>query len=153
MGQDIAAGAAAGAAVGQAEMAARSIWGEVSPWDTERPLAGGVSGGFEFPSVEKIDELLGLWRARADGIAQRGITLRQIANAIMLGSVAEDEASTGYTSELSRSVGLLQQQHDSMLKYIQDYIGKLERVKAGKQAGEQDTVDDLKRGTGDVYAT
>jgi hypothetical protein len=52
--------------------------------------------------------------------------------------------------EASQSIGLLQQQHDSMLKYIQDYIGKLEKAKQAKQTNEEETAKGIHKGTAGI---
>lgn len=136
--------------IGQATEAAQSVWGNLTPWDAGAS-AGGVSGGFEFPSVEEIDAVLNSWRARQESIARRGNTLNAMVNSL-LRSPAEDDATTGYMSTWARSLTQLRDQHSSMLDYIEDYITKLEAAKQAKQMGEVETEVALKKTSGDITA-
>lgn len=141
-------GAAIGQPIGAATNAAKGIWGDVTPWDNGAP-AGGVSGGFEFPSVEEIDAVLSSWRARQASIAQRGATLQLLASAITR-SPAEDDATTGYLSTWTQSLDQLRDQHSSMLDYVDDYIQKLEAAKNAKQTGEDETQSAVKKAAGET---
>ncbi|WP_020666701.1 hypothetical protein [Amycolatopsis nigrescens] len=137
-------------AVGQAVASAQNILADFVPWENEpRPLAGGVSGGFTFPSADDIEELLGLWRARAESIAKRGSIVEQLIGNLGVARPAPDDASNGFQKTFADCLAKLQEQHDSMLAYIQEYIAKLETAKTEKQTGEQNAAEAASKAGGD----
>ncbi|NKQ54145.1 hypothetical protein HFP15_14750 [Amycolatopsis sp. K13G38] len=130
-GSGVLAGAVAGAAVGAPA-------GLASVGAAAAALAGpatGSGGGFEFPSVEEMNAVKGMWQERQVSIQHKQT---QISQALRnLSELADDPESQGYLTQTRESLQLLNDQHVSMLKYVENYIQKLTHAANAKQANEE----------------
>ncbi|GAB2975071.1 hypothetical protein LWP59_31495 [Amycolatopsis acidiphila] len=126
---------------GEASQAAYTVWGSDGMVGAPVAEAGG-SGGFEFPSVEEMNTVLGLWKDRRASITQKK---NQIVSAMAgLTQLADDQDSQGYLQQARDSLNLLKNQHDSMLSFIGDYITKLTDATNAKHSDEEGNVAALK---------
>lgn len=132
-GSGVLAGAAAGVAVGGAAGGAANL---ASIGMVAASLAGSSGGGgFEFPSIEEMNAVKGMWEERRVSIAQKQA---QIGYALQnLGELAEDPESQGYLSQARSSLQLLNDQHKSMLAFVANYIQKLTDATNAKQTNEE----------------
>jgi hypothetical protein len=119
---------------GKASQAAYEVWGQ-SDTVGAGIAATGASGGFEFPSVEEMNTVLGMWKDRRTSIQQKQILLTSAQDS--LSQLAADPQSQSYLSQARNSLELLKDQHSSMLDYIENYIQKLTDATNAKQAGEE----------------
>lgn len=122
---------------GEAAQAAYTVWGSDGMVGASVAQAGG-SGAFEFPSVEEMNTVLGMWKDRRTSISQKR---DQITSAMgSLTQLAGDEESQGYLQQARDSLNLLRNQHESMLTYIEGYITKLTDATKAKHADEDANV-------------
>jgi hypothetical protein len=131
---------------GEAGQAAYTVWGSDGMVGASVAEAGG-SGGFEFPSVEEMNAVLGMWKDRQASILQKK---SQIANAqSSLTQLAGDSESQSYLSQAQDSLNLLYNQHASMLSYVENYVQKLTDALNAKQANEDENQAALRGKSGD----
>ncbi|TVT39856.1 hypothetical protein FNH05_23705 [Amycolatopsis rhizosphaerae] len=131
------------AAIGAAAAAAAAVWGSpvagavagLAVTEAARAAAPGASGGFEFPSVEEMNTVLGMWKDRQASLLRKKNTIEQIR--MSLQELAEDPESEGYLKRFSDSFDLLYEQHDSMVAYVGDYVQKLTTATKAKQTDEE----------------
>ncbi|HEV7978125.1 hypothetical protein [Amycolatopsis sp.] len=117
----------------EASAAVRSVWGDLTP----QKVYGGATGGggtFEM-SPGELDTVIGLWREEAVKILEDGRAIQEIATALR--APGNDDPSRGYVSAGIESIMALQDQNDSMLKYAQEYIKKLEAAKNATVKADQ----------------
>jgi hypothetical protein len=121
---------------GEASQAAYAVWGSDGTIGAPVAAAGG-SGGFEFPSVEEMNAVLGMWKDRQASILQKKNKIDQIQRS--LNQLAGDDASQSYLEQARSSLELLRNQHDSMLTYVDNYVQKLTDATNAKHANEDET--------------
>lgn len=135
--------------IGEATQAAEGIFGDVSTWSPVGTATATAAGGFEFPSVEEIDQVLSSWRERLESITARANTLNELSNGFT-NVPAEDDSTVSYMATWSQSFSQLRDQHESMRAYIENYIQKLEAAKAAKETGEQESTDAVHKAGGGI---
>jgi hypothetical protein len=121
---------------GEASQAAYTVWGSDGMVGASAAEAGG-SGGFEFPSVEEMNAVLGMWKDRQASILQKKNKISDARS--LLQQLADDPDSQDYLSQARESLDLLYNQHDSMLSYVENYIQKLTDATNAKQTNEDNT--------------
>jgi hypothetical protein len=119
---------------GQASQAAYQVWGADGSVGLAAVTAGG-SGGFQFPSIEEMNTVLGMWKDRRTSIQQKQIQITSAQDS--LSQLAGDPQSQGYLAQARASLDLLKNQHDSMLDYIEKYIQRLTDATNAKQTNEE----------------
>jgi hypothetical protein len=122
---------------GEASQAAYTVWGSDGMVGASVAEAGG-SGGFEFPSVEEMNTVLGMWKDRRTSIQQKQARIRSATSS--LSQLASDSESQGYLRQARDSLTLLNNQHDSMREYIDNYIQKLTDATNAKQNDEENNI-------------
>lgn len=121
----------------EASAAVRSVWGDLTP---QKVYGGATGGGGKFEmSPGELDTVIALWREEAVKIAQDGMKIQGIMDAMQ--APGGDDPSMGYAQSGVDSILSLKDQNASMLVYAQKYIEKLEAAKAATlkadQAGSQ----------------
>ncbi|HVV12854.1 hypothetical protein [Amycolatopsis sp.] len=106
--------------------------------------ATGAGGGFEFPSVEEMNAVLGMWKDRQASILQKKNVIDTARR--NLTQLAGDTESQGYLRQARDSLDLLASQHESMLAYVQNYVQKLTDATNAKQTDEETNTAALKSG-------
>lgn len=120
---------------GEASQAAYTVWGSDGMVGASVAEAGG-SGAFQFPSVEEMNAVLGMWKDRQASILQKKNKISNVRT--MLTRLAQDPESLGYLAQARASLDLLYNQHDSMLTYVENYIQKLTDATNAKHSNEDD---------------
>lgn len=121
---------------GKASQAAYTVWGSDGMIGTAAAEAGG-SGGFQFPSVEEMNAVLGMWKDRQASILHKKNKI-ELARG-QLNQLANDEESQGYLQQARESLDLLYNQHQSMSDYVSNYIQKLTDATKAKQSNEDES--------------
>ncbi|MBB2934222.1 hypothetical protein FHX82_001242 [Amycolatopsis bartoniae] len=111
-----------------------TVWGSDGMIGAAVAEAGG-SGRFEFPSVEEMNAVLGLWKDRQASIRTKKGKIESALESLT--QLADDPESQGYLSQSRESLNLLKNQHDSMLTYIENYISKLTDATNAKHGNEE----------------
>ena len=121
---------------GAATQAAYDVWGSgvVGGARVGAAVATG-GGGFEFPSIEEMNAVKGMWEARQTSIQQKKNLIESAQQ--HLSTLADDDESQGYLRQTSESLDLLYNQHSSMLAYVTNYIQKLTDAIGAKHANEE----------------
>jgi hypothetical protein len=129
--------------IGEAAQAAYQVWGagaavgSVAAGAVAGGGASGGGGGFEFPSADEMNAVLGMWKDRQTSLQEKQ---NQIDAALgSLSQLADDQESQGYLQQARDSLMLLQTQHDSMLDYVKNYIQKLTDATNTKRTNEDDS--------------
>jgi hypothetical protein len=127
----------------EATAAVRSVWGDL----TTPTVYGGATGGggrFEMSAAE-LETVIGMWKDEIVKIVEDGGKIGEIADAMR--APGGDDPSQGYASTGLSTIMALQDQNDSMLKYAQDYVKKLEAAKAATVKADQANVDPFAQAT------
>ncbi|MGW4521979.1 hypothetical protein [Amycolatopsis sp. NPDC004378] len=122
--------------IGEAGQAVQAVWGGDILGERGRVYGGGGGGGGEFKmDPEELASVIGLWEAELDKIVDDARTIQTL----MFASLApgEDSASASYGSAANTSITSLQEQNDSMRKYVQGYIKKLKEAQTKTVATDQ----------------
>ncbi|WAL67036.1 hypothetical protein ORV05_04390 [Amycolatopsis cynarae] len=146
------------AAVGAAAAAAAAVWGSpvagavagLAVTEAAKAAAPGASGGFEFPSAEEMNTVLGMWKDRQASLAQKQSIIQAALSSLT--QLAGDQESQSYLQQARDSLNLLNGQHDSMLNYVENYIQKLADATNAKQTGEENNISSLSGKTGGLSA-
>ncbi|MEY7972725.1 hypothetical protein AB8O38_12070 [Saccharomonospora xinjiangensis] len=116
-------GGAAGAAVAGASVAARMA-----------DAAGGGGGSWSFDK-DDIDAVIKDWKALAKELEEDRLHLSSISSAVTQ-PPSEDEPSLGFMKSVLEGVSRMGESHESMYKYILDFIDKLELAKRSIVSGD-----------------
>jgi hypothetical protein len=127
----------------EASEAVRSVWGDLTPLKVYGGATGG-GGKFEM-SPGELDTVIAMWRDEIVKISEDGRAIQEIAAALR--APGTDDPSKGYVSAGITSIIALQDQNDSMLKYAQDYIKKLELAKTATLKADQANTEPFAQGT------
>jgi hypothetical protein len=131
--------------IGDAARAVKAIWGDLTtPEPTVYGGGGGGGGGFEM-SPEELQTVIGLWQDELDKITEDGMTIERIVAGVS--PPGEDDASSSYVVSGMESIQSLQQQNDSMKKYVVEYIKKLELAKTKTMVTDQANADVMRPAT------
>ncbi|WP_372665268.1 hypothetical protein [Amycolatopsis kentuckyensis] len=116
--------------IGEAGQAVQAVWGDLLG-NSGHVYGGGGKGGQFKMDPEELASVIGLWEDELDKIVEDGRTIETMsATAVPPG---QDPVSGTFVSTARDSIASLQQQNESMLKYVQSYIKKL-------KAAQQKTV-------------
>lgn len=131
--------------IGEAARAVKAVWGDLTtPEPTVYGGGGGGGGGFEM-SPSELQTVIGLWQDQLDKITEDGMTIERIIAGVL--PPGEDEASSSYVAASMESIHSLQQQNDSMKKYVVEYIEKLELAKTKTMVTDQANADVMRPAT------
>ena len=132
---------------GAATQAAYEVWGSgvLGGAVVGTAVATGSGGGFEFPSVEEMNSVKGMWQERQESILQKKNLIESAQQ--QLGVLADDDVSQDYLKQARDSLDLLHDQHTSMLGYVTNYIQKLTDATNAKQANEDNNEAALRNAT------
>lgn len=121
-----------------AESQSRKVFGGETFWEkaTSFGSSGGAGQGFRFPSEAEANKMIKRLEERRESIQQRRDRIRIAQNALV--QFAGDQASLRYVKTARESLEKLEDLNDSALRYVDNYIGKIEKVKKDKQGGEAD---------------
>ncbi|HJQ46534.1 MAG TPA: hypothetical protein VJ870_09460 [Amycolatopsis sp.] len=122
---------------GAATQAAYDVWGSgvVGGAQVGAAVAAAGGGGFEFPSIDEMNSVKGMWQDRQTSITKKQSQIRSALSS--LSQLAADPESQGYLQQVRDSLTLLNNQHDSMLDYIENYIQKLTDAINAKHTNEE----------------
>jgi len=121
--------------IGEAGEAARAIWGDLGA-DRGRVYGGGGGGSFAMDPHE-LGTVIGLWEDLQEKLTADGTKIDSVLDALQ-NPAGQDSASGSYVNSSFDSVMALKAQHDSMVKYVDNYIKKLNTAKSGTVATDQD---------------
>ena len=127
---------------GQATQAAYEVWGAgvLGGAQVGAAVASG-GGGFEFGSVEEMNQILGMWKDRHVSILDKRNKIEAVRSHLLM--LADDTESQGYLQQARESVDLLYDQYQSMVGYVDNYIQKLTDAINAKRTGEEHAVETL----------
>jgi hypothetical protein len=127
----------------EASEAVRSVWGDLIP---PKVYGGATGGGGKFEmSATELDTVIGMWKDEIVKIIEDGGKIGEIADAMR--APGGDDPSKGYASTGLNTILSLQDQNDSMLRYAQDYVKKLEAAKDATVKADQANVDPFAQAT------
>jgi hypothetical protein len=129
-----------GVIIGEAGQAVQAVWGGDILGEGGHVYGGGGGGGGKFQmDPEELASVIGLWEAELDKIVD---DKDQIATIIgLVQAPGQDTVSGGYVSTTMDSLSALQDQNDSMLKYVQEYVKKLKEAQTKTVATDQGMAD------------
>jgi hypothetical protein len=126
--------------IGEAGQAVQAVWGGDILGERGRVYGGGGGGGGRFEmDPEELASVIGQWEAELDKIVDDGERIQNIM--VMLEAPGKDSVSGGYVSTSMDSLTALQDQNDSMRKYVQGYIKKLKEAQTKTVATDQGMAD------------
>jgi hypothetical protein len=115
--------------IGEAGQAVQAVWGGDILGERGRVYGGGGGGGGQFRmDPEELASVIGQWEAELDKIVEDKSKIDYIVT--VLTSPGKDTVSDGYVSTTMESLTALQDQNESMLKYVQNYIKKLKEAQS-----------------------
>ncbi|MEU4671493.1 hypothetical protein AB0F91_26800 [Amycolatopsis sp. NPDC023774] len=120
--------------IGEAGRAAQTVFGDVSSRGPVYGGGGGGGGAFEMEPAE-LDAVINLWEDQLTKITADGVKIGNIVTALR--APGTDAASTGFVSSGADSLSALQDQNDSMRKYVQGYLTKLKAARDKTVATDQ----------------
>lgn len=137
--------------IGAATAAAAAVWGDpvtvtaatLAAAKAAKSAAPSPSGGFEFPSAAEMNEVLGMWKERQASLTEKKSIIRTALASLT--QLAGDQESQSYLQQARDSLNLLNDQHDSMLDYVENYIQKLTEATNAKQVGEENNISALRQ--------
>ncbi|QRP49642.1 hypothetical protein [Amycolatopsis sp. FDAARGOS 1241] len=118
--------------IGEAGRAAQTVFGDVAG---RAPVYGGGGGGTFEMDLAELDTVIGLWEDQLTKITEDAQTIRAISD--NLRAPGTDPASTGYAGTGLDSLRALEDQNESMRKYVQGYVEKLKAARGKTVAADQ----------------
>jgi hypothetical protein len=126
--------------IGEAGAAAQTVFGDLAE---QGPVYGGGGGGsFEMDPAE-LDAVIGLWEDQLTKITQDAQTIRAISDSLL--APGSDPASTGFANTGLDSLRALEDQNESMRKYVQGYLEKLKAARSATVANDAAGSDTFSR--------
>ncbi|RSM34975.1 hypothetical protein DMA12_46050 [Amycolatopsis balhimycina DSM 5908] len=126
--------------IGEAGQAVQAVWGGDILGERGRVYGGGGGGGGQFRmDPEELASVIGQWEAELDKIVDDKDKITYIIG--VLTSPGKDAVSDGYVSTTMDSLIALQDQNDSMLKYVQNYLKKLKEAQTKTVATDHGMAD------------
>jgi hypothetical protein len=126
--------------IGEAGQAVQAVWGGDILGERGRVYGGGGGGGGQFRmDPEELASVIGQWEAELDKIVDDKSKIDYIVT--VLTSPGKDVVSDGYVSTTMESLTALQDQNESMLKYVQNYIKKLKEAQTKTVATDHGMAD------------
>ncbi|OXM69428.1 hypothetical protein [Amycolatopsis vastitatis] len=126
--------------IGEAGQAVQAVWGGDILGERGRVYGGGGGGGGQFRmDPEELASVIGQWEAELDKIVDDKSKIDYIVT--VLTSPGKDTVSDGYVSTTMESLTALQDQNESMLKYVQNYIKKLKEAQTKTVATDHGMAD------------
>ena len=126
--------------IGEAGQAVQAVWGGDILGERGRVYGGGGGGGGQFRmDPEELASVIGQWEAELDKIVDDKKKIDTIIG--LIESPGKDAVSDGYVSTTMDSLTALQDQNDSMLKYVQNYIKKLKEAQTKTVATDHGMAD------------
>ncbi|WP_034274986.1 hypothetical protein [Haloechinothrix halophila] len=107
----------------------------------------GIGKGFRFPSVEDANKIINSFKDRQESIEKRKKLIAE-AYAILDRPFAEDPASVSYIDRARGSLEKLAELNDSALKYVDNYVDKIESIKRSKMNDEEEISNTFDRSGG-----
>lgn len=107
--------------------------------------ATGASGHFRFPDADAARQIRDRFHDRLKNMEKREEAIRQ-AQRSLRERFAEDPESESYRSDALNSLDRLDELNESMKKYTENYINKINRAISGMRAIDDDTADGLDKG-------
>lgn len=126
--------------IGEAGEAVQTVWGGDILGQGRRVYGGGGGGGgrFEMDPAE-LASVIRLWEDELDKIVDDGKRIDRIIASME--APGKDAVSSGYVSTSMDSLAALQNQNDSMRKYVQEYIKKLKEARTKTVATDHGMAD------------
>ncbi|MGH3431481.1 MAG: hypothetical protein ACRDQB_01450 [Thermocrispum sp.] len=131
--------------VGAVEKAAKSVEQKTYGGTTlgESALsATGAGGHFRFPDVATAKDIIADYEDRLDSFEKRAERIENARGALD-GHICQDPETFGFVGDAKGSLDSLQQLNESMIKYTEGYITKLERAIKAMNDIDADTADGL----------
>ncbi|MEU5260998.1 hypothetical protein [Amycolatopsis sp. NPDC021455] len=126
--------------IGEAGQAVQAVWGGDILGERGRVYGGGGGGGGQFRmDPEELASVIGQWEAELDKIVEDKSKIDYIVT--VLTSPGKDAVSDGYVSTTMDSLTALQDQNESMLKYVQNYLKKLKEAQTKTVATDHGMAD------------
>lgn len=122
--------------VGSATEESRKVFGGESFWEKATSFGSGGGKGFRFPSEAEATKMINRLEERKESIQRRRTRIQDAYGALT--QFAPDHASVSYINTAQDSLRKLEELNDSALKYVTNYISKIEKVKKDKQGSDAD---------------
>lgn len=116
-----------GVIIGEAGQAVQAVWGDLLG-NSGHVYGGGGKGGQFKMDPEELASVIGLWEDELDKIVEDGRTIESMRGAAV--PPGQDPASGSFVSTAGDSIASLQEQNESMRKYVQGYIKKLKAAQS-----------------------
>lgn len=122
--------------VGSATEESRKVFGGESFWEKATSFGSGEGKGFRFPSEAEATKMINRLEERKESIMKRALKIEDARSALT--NFAPDHASLSYVQTARDSLDKLMDLNQSALKYVTNYISKIEKVKKDKQGSDAD---------------